>query len=241
MILVDHPFRHCRGGEGQVVTLDDLAEQIGVRHAHCAGANHGDRPFGAVKDFAGLHDVVVRCGRNLQRRYNLRHAFGRGRDRDVFRQIEMDRTLRFRHRKADRSGERLRDLALLEPERALGDRLEQRVMVDPHLDTAAELFGDEIAGNGDHRRAVEPRVADAGREIGRAWTERGDAQPRRAGDAAGDVGGKARGALVRGQHEIDAALAHRLHQREHVAARDAEAAVDACGLERGDNQIGVVH
>src|SRR4029079_6792475 len=56
-----------------------------------------------------------------------------------------------------------------------------------------------------------------------------------------DVGGKARRALVRGQHEIDAALSHRLHQRQHVAARNAEAAIDAGGLQGGDDEIGIVH
>ena len=46
---------------------------------------------------------------------------------------------------------------------------------------------------------------------------------------------------MRRQHEVDAALAHRLHQRQHVAARDAEAARNAGGFERGDDQVGVVH
>ena len=55
-------------------------------------------------------------------------------------------------------------------------------------------------------------------------------KPGRAGHAAGDVGGEAGRAFVRGQHELDAALAHRLHQRQHVAARDAEAAADASAL-----------
>jgi hypothetical protein len=36
-------------------------------------------------------------------------------------------------------------------------------------------------------------------------------------------------------------FAHRLHQRQHVAAWDAEAAVDARGLERRNDEVGVVH
>ena len=153
----------------------------------------------------------------------------------------MHRALRLAEREADRLGQRRADLALAQRQRRLGDRLEQRVMVDPHLDAAAELIGVEIAGDGDQRRAVEPGVADAGREIGGAGPERRDAKPGRAGHPAGHVGGKAGRALMRGQHEIDAALAHRLHQRQHVAARNAEAARDAGGLERGDDQIGIVH
>jgi hypothetical protein len=49
-------------------------------------------------------------------------------------------------------------------------------MVDPHLDAAAELIGVQVAGDGNERRAVEPGVADAGGEIGRAGAERGDAE-----------------------------------------------------------------
>ena len=153
----------------------------------------------------------------------------------------MHRPARLAHGDADRLAHGLGDLALLQAERRLGDRLEQRVMVDPHLDAPAELVGVQVAGDGDHRRAVEPGVADAGGKIGRAGAERGDAQPGLAGHAAGDVGGEARRALMRGEHELDAALAHGLHQRQHVAARDAEAAVDAGGFEGCDDQIGIVH
>ena len=128
-----------------------------------------------------------------------------------------------------------------EPQGGLGDRLEQRVMVDPHLDAPAELVGVEVAGDRDHRRAVEPRIAHPGGEVGGARAERGDAEPRRPGQPAGDVGGKAGRAFVGGEHELDPALAHRLHQRQHVPARDAEAAPDAGRFQGGDDQIGVVH
>ena len=179
--------------------------------------------------------------RDLRGRRQRRHRLVGRRDGDIFRQIEMHRSHRLAQREADRLDQCLADAPFLQLQRRLGDRLEQRVVVDPHLDAAAELIGVEIAGDGDHRRAVEPGVADAGREVGRARPERRDAQPRRARHAAGDIGGKTRRAFVRGEHEIDAALAHRLHQRQHVAARNAEAARDAGGLERGDDEIGVVH
>ncbi len=66
-------------------------------------------------------------------------------------------------------------------------------------------------------------------------------RPGHPGQPAGDVGGKAGRAFVGGEHELDPALAHRLHQRQHVAARDAEAALDAGRFQGGDDQIGVVH
>ena len=148
-----------------------------------------------------------------------------GRQCHVLRQIEMHRPARLGHGEADRLVDGRGDRPILQRPSRLGDRLEQRVVVDPHLDAAAELVGVEIAGDGDHRRAVEPGVANAGRKIGRARAERRDAEARRVGEAAGDVGGEAGGAFMRGEHEIDAAFSHRFHQRQHVAARDAEAAV----------------
>ena len=45
---------------------------------------------------------------------------------------------------------------------------------------------------------------------------------------------------MRGRHEIDAALAHRFHQR-HTLPLGTEAAVDAGGFERRYDEIGVVH
>ena len=66
-------------------------------------------------------------------------------------------------------------------------------------------------------------------------------KPGRAGHAPGHVGGESGRALVGGEHEIDAALAHRLHQRKHIAARNPEAAGDARRLQRCDDQIGIVH
>ena len=46
---------------------------------------------------------------------------------------------------------------------------------------------------------------------------------------------------MRGEHEIDPAVAHRFDQRQHVPTRDAEAAADAGGLEHSDDQVGIVH
>ena len=84
-------------------------------------------------------------------------------------------------------------------------------------------------------------AADAGREIRRARPERRDAEPRRAGHAAGHIGGESGRPFMRGENEVDAALAHRLHQRKHVAARNAEAPVDARRLQGCDDQVGIVH
>ena len=115
------------------------------------------------------------------------------------------------------------------------------MVVDPHLDAPAELIGIEVAGDCDHRRAVEKGAAHSGRKIGRARAQGGDAQPRRPGHSPHDVGGKTGGAFMRREHEFDAALAHRLHQRQHVPRRDAESVRDAGRFQGGDDEVGIVH
>ena len=240
MILVDHPFGHGRGRERKVVALDHPAQQLRIAHTHGRRAENRNRPAGGCEQLSRPDDGVSAA---VASRIGCARA-GTGswwRQRDVLRQIEMHRTLRLAQRQPDRLRQCLGDASWLEPQRGLGDRLEQGMVVDPHLDAPAELIGIEVAGDRDHWRAVEPGVADAGREIGRTRSERRDAKPGRAGHPAGDIGGKAGGAFMGGEHELDAAHPHGFHQRQHIAARDAESALDPVRLERCDDQIRVVH
>ena len=242
VILIDHALGHGGGGERQVVALDELAQQVGVGNPHRRRADHRDGALGGGQQFTRPRDGCIRrggdpAGADRHRRHRL---VGR-RERHVFGQIEMHRPLRFAQRQPDRFAQGLGDAALFEPQRRLGDRVEQRMVVDPHLDAPAKLIGVEVAGDGDHRRAVEKRAADAGRQVGCAGPEGCDAEARCAGHAAGDVGGEAGRSLVRGQHELDAAVAHRLHQRQHIAARNAESAIDTRRLQGRNDQVGIVH
>jgi hypothetical protein len=100
-----------------------------------------DEPITASVRRRRHRDVAGRRGDGL----------GRGRDGDVLRQVEVHRAHRLGHGERDGSAHRLRDASALQPQRRLGDRLEQGVVVDPHLDAAAEQVGVEIAGDGDHR------------------------------------------------------------------------------------------
>lgn len=241
MILVDHALGHGRGGERQTVAFDDGSQHLRIGDAHRRRADDRDRPLGRGDQFCRAGERGIGCGRELSRLRRRRELLVGGGERDVLRQIEMHRPLRLAQRERDRLRHRLGHASRLKLQRRLGDRLEQRMVVDPHLDAPAELVGIEIAGDGDHWRAIEEGSADAGREIGRAGPQCRDAKPRRAGHTAGNVSGEAGGAFVRGEHEFDLALAHRLHQRQHVAAGNAEAAGHAVRLECRDDQIGVVH
>ena len=231
---------------GSCVALNHGAQQSGLVDAHGRGAEHRNRALRLRDQRVGARD------RSFGRRGDF---FGRGaaagadawrvlprrRQRHVLRQVEMHRAGRLGERQRQRRIHRLDDAPPFKPERAFGDRGEQCVVVDPHLDAAPELAGVEIARDRDQRRAVEVGAADAGREIGGAGPERRDAQAGYPGHPSGHVGGETGRALVGGEHEGDAAGAHRLHQRQHVAARNAKAAVDPGRLEGRDDQVGIVH
>ena len=241
MILVDHPLGHGGGGERQGVPFDEALQPRRIGDPHRRRAEHGDRPLRSGDELRGARERDLAGRGKRAHRGRRRYRLLGGRKRDVLRQVEMHRPLRRRERERNRRPQGLADAPLFEAEGPLGDRREQRVVVDPHLDAAPELLGDKIAGERDHRRAVEESAADAGREVGRAGPERRDSEARLAGHPPGDVGGETRRAFMGGEDEIDPALAHRFHQREHVAARNAEAAVDAGRLERRDDQVSIVH
>jgi hypothetical protein len=241
MIVVDHALGHGGGGERQRVAFDEALQPAGIGDPHGRRPDHRDGPFRRRDQLGGARDRSVGGRGEGAHRGRCQRPFLRGGEGDVLGQVQMHGPLRRGECERDRRAQRLADAPLFEPEGPLGDRREQRVMVDPHLDAAAELLGHEIAGERDHRRTVEEGAADAGRKIRRARAERRDGEARPAGHPPGDVGGKTRRAFMGGEDEIDPALAHRFHQRQHIAARNAEAAVDARRLEGRDDQVSIVH
>ena len=110
---------------------------------------------------------------------------------------------------------------------ALDDGPVEGVVVDVHLDSSPQLVRMQVAGEGDERGAVQIGVAYAGREVGGPGAQGGDAEARRAREAAHHVCGEARRALVCGQDEGEPPLAHGFEHGQDVAARDAEAVRDA--------------
>ncbi len=179
--------------------------------------------------------------RSATRRRHRRHVLGRRRHRHVLGQVEMDGPRRLAQRDRERLREHRRHATAPQRQRRLRDRTEERVVIDRHLDAAADLRGRDVAGDRDHRRAVEIGAPHARREVRGAGAERGDAEAGHPGETSGDVRGEGRRALVRGEHERQPFRPHRVHQRQHVAARNAEAVADAGRPQRADDQLGVGH
>ena len=155
MIFVDHPLGHGRGGERQIVTFDRSAQPRWVGEPHRRCAQHRDWSLGRGDQLSRSGEHGVRRGGKLCGSCRRNDFFVRGGERDVFRQIEVHGSFRLAQRECDRLRQHLGHASLLELERRLGNRLEQRMMVDPHLHAPAELIGVEVAGDGDHRRAIE--------------------------------------------------------------------------------------
>ena len=122
--------------------------------------------------------------------------------------------------------------------RQLGQRLHRRDDVDD-LEARLPAAHDRLlAGDHHHRHGAEMGIGRAGREVQRARTERRDAHARLAGEPAVGRRHERRGLLVAGQDQLDPGGPQRFHDIEIFLARDAEDAIDAFVLERGDKKIG---
>ena len=196
MLLVDQALGHGGGGKRQVVALDQLAQQRRIADAHRRGADDGDRPLRRLDQLARPPDDGVGRGGDF-----AGAAAVAGSGSLVGASATSSGRSRWTGPRGSLSARRMACVTVspIRPassaQRGLGDRLEQRVVIDPHLHAPAELVGVEVAGDRDHRRAVEPGIADAGGEIGGPRAERGDAQPGHSGHPAGDVGGETRPSL----------------------------------------------
>ena len=88
-------------------------------------------------------------------------------------------------------------------------------------------------------RVVQVGVGDAGRQVGRARTEGGQADAGLAGEAPVGLGHEGGALLVAGGHEGDLRGAvERLVEVERLLAGDAEDVLDALVLEAGDELVG---
>jgi hypothetical protein len=125
----------------------------------------------------------------------------------------------------------------VQPRVELGDRPQHVDDVEVLVRLLVHALEVRLAGERDHRRAVQERVGDPGHEVGRPRPQRAEAHARRAGEPAVHVGHVRTALLVADGHELHARSLERLVEIQRLLARDAEYVLDALGLEALHEQI----
>ena len=163
----------------------------------------------------------------------------RGR-RDVLGQLDVGRPGLLERRHPERLAHDLGDaLGLLDPRVPLRDRLQHPHDVDDLVGLLVQLGRGRLAGDRDHRRAVEERVGHAGDEVRGARAERAHRDGGTAGQPAMDVGHERRALLVAGRHVADALVARqRVEDVHRLLAGHGEDVLAALGGKAVDEQVG---
>ena len=238
VLVVEHPLAHERLGDAD-------AGRVGER------AQRGGRP-GAGDAVAGEHDRMPGRADLADRRVQLlgarlgpppaaarRQRLGVDRRRHhVLGELDVGRARLLRLRDLERLADHLGDHARrVQPRVELRHRPQHVDDVDVLVRLLVHALEVGLAGQHDHRRAVQERVGDTGHEVRRARAERAQADAGGAGQTAVHVGHVRTSLLVAHGHELDRRPRERLVEIQRLLARDAEHAADAFGLEALDEQI----
>ena len=95
-------------------------------------------------------------------------------------------------------------------------------MVEHLVGVGVLLVRGDAAGQHHHRHAVLPGVGDDIDRIGEAGADGDDQDGRRAVMVVDALAHEARAGLVPGEQDADAGAVERVHDRQHLAARNAE-------------------
>ena len=123
-------------------------------------------------------------------------------------------------------------------QRKLGQRLERADHVDDlefRLTAAHDAF---LSGQHHHRHRAEQRVGRARREIERAGTERGDTDAGLSRQPAIGRRHEGRGLFMPGHDQLDRRFSEAFDDVEIFLAGNAEDAIHALILKRGNQQVG---
>ncbi len=211
-----------------------------------AVAGQDDRPVGPG-DQAGrvldglvgrLGEIGVSRGERHRRRAAVpRRDVGRG---EVLWQLDVGRSRLLEHRDAERLADDLGDRAdPLDARVPLRDRLEHPDDIDDLMRLLVELARRRLAGDRDHRGAVQVRVCDARQEVRRPRAERRHGHCGTTGEPAMNVGHERGALLVAGRDVADGLMARqRVEDVHRLLARDREDEVAALGREAVDEKVG---
>ncbi len=119
--------------------------------------------------------------------------------------------------------------------------LEQVDQVEHLVAFLVHARGRALPGNADDRRAVHVGVGKTGDEVGRAGSERRQANAGLAGEAAVNVGHEGGALLVPGGDELDTAADQRIHDVEIFFAGNPEYVFHALVFEAAHEQVAGFH
>ena len=171
------------------------------------------------------HELVELGARGESDRRPARQVAGRrlhDRAGHAHRDVQMDGSGHAAGGERNRAVDERARAALPERDAALGDRREQRALVEDLMRVGRRGARVEGRGEDDHGRAVEIGVGDGRHQVGDARPDRADQDARRPRELRHRVGHEAARRLVLDQVKRDAGARERVHDRQHLAAGDAE-------------------
>ena len=242
--IVDGALAHERRGDRHVQPAGERPQLRRGAATEDPVAGQDDRPFRGGDQARGVGDGLVgrlgEVGTPRRERHGhrcVRRERGRG---DVLRQLDVGRPGLLERRDPEGLAHDLGDaLGLLDPRVPLRDGLEHPHDVDDLVGLLVELGRGRLAGDRDHRRAVQERVGHAGDEVRGARTERAHRDRGTAGQAAVDVGHERRALLVAGRDVADGFVARqRVEDVHRLLAGHREDVVAALGGEAVDEEVG---
>src|SRR4029453_7636158 len=104
----------------------------------------------------------------------------------------------------------------------LGQRFEQSVVIDAHLDVPLKPASGHIASNRDYGRSIQPSAADARREIGSARPESGYANAGYTCEIAHRCGHETRGGFIGRENELNGTSSQRFDERQDRSTGNAK-------------------
>jgi hypothetical protein len=158
-------------------------------------------------------------------------------NRDVGRQIEVHRPGHRRLCDCEAFAHLVESAFGRDVGRPLHERAHHLRLVDDLVRVDALERSRDLARKHGDCGAIEQRLRYRGRRVGDPRAESRDEHTRLTGELKYRVRHHARAEFLLGQHELDADLAERLEQLEHLTTRNAEGVSDPLFLERSSNDF----
>jgi hypothetical protein len=115
--------------------------------------------------------------------------------------------------------------------RPIGERPEELLVVDVHLDASAELARRDLARHDQARRAIQEGVPNPRGQVRRPWPQGGQGHAGHTGEATDHVGHEGGTHFVAHEDEADSVRLQGLDRRQNLAAENIEDVAHPDGLQ----------